>query len=398
MSVARRRSPVVPVDAALALLCGASTSSCAFVEATTHNLDELHAGDGRHKRSGNIQTPYAYIVSTGLKSLLRSVGSKNQVEQPTSAIEDPTETCVDELNRLAHFDAHDPRTAAQQTVYFAWLARFDPWNLSREIAVRQLGKAGVRLALAAHPEPAPVGAPASVDQVRDGVRQLVEAATPLVRDGDDSARAQFDAACAALGELVLDVEGGSRVLRAVSIIEAATNASDARFAALRELSLKLQRRCVVLALPEALVDAAPTEHIGSNPGWEHPRVRAAAVEACVRVWGEPKLAELLTQLANAERRPDDAPTIALMRAVAQRGLPTLPATIPERERADLVTKWTRSIVAVACESKEGQVRVAAMEALGRISGHGRASLREEDWQQWWTERVAAQARVETRAP
>jgi hypothetical protein len=40
---------------------------------------------------------------------------------------------------------------------------------------------------------------------------------------------------------------------------------------------------------------------------------------------------------------------------------------------------------------ESSVRVGAMRALGRVSGSGISSLREEDWQAWWLARVAQRA-------
>src|SRR5205085_1398711 len=52
---------------------------------------------------------------------------------------------------------------------------------------------------------------------------------------------------------------------------------------------------------------------------------------------------------------------------------------PRRTRDE----WLAAIYAQLSRRVEGDVRVHAMLALGRLSGAGFQSLREEDWQAWW---------------
>lgn len=368
--------------AAMLLLAG-----CQMAATNVHNLEELHWSDGRHKRTGHIWNDYEYAVRVGIRGLLKGFGSTANTDAPEK-IDDPLEVCVENLGRLVEFSDDDPWTAARQVELCARLAVEDPWHLAREIAVRELGRHGQRLALPAHPPKPQTGEPANVEAVRDALQGLVEASGPVLR-GEPEASKEFAAACEAMGALELDRDGAVRLLRSVAVLERMRPASDERLAPLRELGLHLQRTCVTLALESALRDEPPREVGGSNPGWNNPRVRAAAIEACVEAWGDTLLARLLLEFSPRER--DSERTLAFLRVIRRHGLPPPPPELSAEDRAKASEQWTEVVYRMATEHPEGEVRLAAMAALGRLSGREPYSVREEAWQDWWLARAGTQA-------
>ncbi len=360
----------------LLLALAALAGGCRVVGATAHNLDELHADDGRHQRSGRILTHSEYLLRNGLLGVVQGFGAKLGETKPKS-IEDPVETCVDQLNDLAGFDDSSPVTASLKVEHFARAAVLDPWNLSRVIAVRELGDAGQRLELSRHPEAAPRAGvePATPEQVRDALQAVLDATRTALDREDAESRELFAKACEAMAALPFEVEGGTRVLRSLNILLRAAASDDPRIEPLRKASLAVQRKLVWVALERARSDEPPASASGPHPGWPNPRVQAAAIRAGVDVWGDPKLREILSALGGLEPEP----LVAAMRQVARRGLPPGGGDDPARERRG----WTEAIVVLAGSHVDGTVRIAAMSALGRISGLGRTSLREEDWQTWW---------------
>jgi hypothetical protein len=287
---------------------------------------------------------------------------------------------------LASYDDKDPAVPPQKIDYCARIAVDDAWNLSRETAVRELGRQGERLHLADHPPATPIGAVAKVEDVREALRHLIQATGPVLQGGavSDEHLNAFDSACEAIRAMNLDLEGAARLLRGVAIIERARS-NNTHLARLHELSADLQRTCVRLALDAALKDAPPADVGGTDPGWNNPRVKAAAVEACVRAYGEPAYARFMGQL-NA-RDAETEHLFALLKLVERRGLPALEDATPEaRDQAH--ENWTTVIYRVATEHPDPRVRIAAMDALARVGHRDLYSLREEDWQAWWNARAA----------
>lgn len=373
--------------ALLSLATAFAASGCRFVGATTHNLAELHWSDGRHKRSGDLVSPLEWALRQGLQGIVTGAGGKLREETP-EPIEDPIGECADNLRDLERFDPADRRVARAQVEHFARAAVFDPWILSREIAVRGLGEAGRRLALGEHAVPAPPQSPATVEAVRDAVRALVQASG----GGDPEAQAQLGEACLAVRALEVDLDGALRILRTAAILEGATEAGGGTPEAVAELAEDFSRRCAAYALAHALRDEPPSERAGVDPGWRKGRVRAAAVAANVRAFGAPKYAEIVH--ATWMKELDVEVLTALCELIARRGFPEPPASVAENERAALLERWTERLVALAIDHPEGRARVAAMAALAVVSGRD-PSLREEDWQAWWTSHAAAR---EPRAP
>ncbi len=372
----------------LSLLLG----GCRFVGATDTNLRELHTEEGMHRRMARMTTHYGYATRVGLVGLLQSFGGKAQ-DASLQKVDDPLSTCVGALNELAGYDSRDTRVRALQIEHFSRVAVFDPWKLSREIAVNALGELGARLP-AWRPAPDPAGVRAAgVDELAPALQRLVRAANRLVRgsaaglalgseSGDGAAGETLEQAAHAVGELVLDLEGAPRALRACGLLERTRLASEPEFAAVRALRVKLEQRCVELALLAALDDAPPTayERLGADPGWDKANVQAAAVQASVRVWGPTMLAELLE---SARPREDDALRLAaLLYEVARLGLPPAPSEAEAQQAERLQSAWKRRVWLLATDHPDGLVRVAGLHALARIRGAGFASLREEAWLEW----------------
>lgn len=367
--------------------------ACRFVGATDVNLRELHTEEGLHRRSARVTTHYGYATRVGLVGLMRSLGAKAQ-DASLQKVEDPLAMCVESLNELARYDSSDAWVRALQIEHFSRVAVYDPWKLSREIAVDALGKLGARIGpwnSATRPEDAQY---ATVETLVPALQKLVRAANRLVRGAVDEAAAQGDAeappgeelslaaASEALEQLALDLQGAHRALRICSLLERTRLRSEPDFASVRRLRLKLEQRCVELALRAALSDAPPSEfeRLGADPGWRKANVQAVAVRACVRVWGEAALAELLTQASPR----DDAPLrlVALLNELERGGLPAAPKDASPEQAQRLQQAWTRRVWTLATDHPEGSVRIAGLGALGRISGRGRFSLRDEEWLGW----------------
>ena len=399
---------------ALALLA----AGCNVPGARIHNLKELHEDTGRHARSGNLVGAFEYYVLIGAGDLF---GDRlaNPGEGNSETFSNPLKSCLGNINALSRIETDDRRVTAAQVAMLSWLAIDDPWKLSREAAVRALGDHGARLGVTV-PPPRQVE-PVGVDEVRRALTELVSAVRtsgPLVpvelppaesspaepspagpspagpskgKRGAErplAVTAQLDAACARIEGLDLDRAGALRLLRGVGALATALPQSDARNRRLLVTLEGLQARCVSESLLAALKDSAPRNLGTGASGWGSERVRAAAVTACVKAFGDDALGELLLQL-NDERA--DAVVRAILVAVAKRGFPEPPAAVSEQERPLWIQRWTDLILLHAYDSPSGPVRVAAMRALSRISGGELDSLREEDWQAWRRERGTAAA-------
>jgi hypothetical protein len=373
---------------ALAAVFALATGACHLAGADMHNLDELHWTDGRHKRTGVIWNDYEYAIRVGLREFLHGFGAKINEGSP-EAIDDPLEICVNNLNDLIRHDSQDPWVAARQVEYCARIAVDDPWCLSREIAVRELAEHGERLDMREHPWVEPAADKATVEAVRDALARLVQAAGPVLRKESDTAQdAELAASCEAIGALVLDRQGALRLLRSVALIARGRD-SNQKLAPLRDVGVRLQRTCLSQALIAALKDDPPPDHSGSDPGWRNGRVQAAAIEGCARVWGPSMLGKLMLDFS--ARDPDAERMLGFLHAVRDHGLPPVPDAVPEADRARAPDLWTETILIVATESPDDRVRLAAMAALGTISGRQPYSAREEDWQSWWLARKESSA-------
>jgi len=362
---------------ALALALASAASACNFAGTRAHNLEVLHDPAGRHQRFGAIMSDFEYIWRVGLTKGVPGARAKGAGEEE---IKNPLALCVSNMSELADFKSEKPRTRSLQVLNFARFAVDDPWNLSREAAVRSLGEVGEGLEVPI--ESQREGDPAGVEEVRDAIARLLNAARSTLNFGElDPTLPEDDlaAACERIDTMPLDRDGALRLLRAGAMLESRTSARDERVAPLRATLVGLQRVCVREALQLALQDNPPRPVGSPYAGWESPRVRAAAVSACVRTFGEGALADFLRQLP-VEPSPEVA--TAIVGEIRARGLPRVPPGLAPEDAEGLRESWIESILQVATDNPDGTARITAMLALQTISDGAVRSLREEDWLAW----------------
>jgi len=356
--------------------------ACQFVGATDNNLRELHTEDGLHRRTAKVVSHYSYATSVAIAGALNRLGAKTQTFDAQS-IKDPLSTCVEALDELASYDSSDPWARALQIEHFSRLARFDPWSLSRERAVLELGRVGALVGPWTG-LPQPLGAePATSEQSLAAIQSVLRAAGQAAQEAAATATPErastpaLEAACAALAALELPLEASYRALRVCALLER-SRLSASELAPVLALRKQLEQRSIRLALLGALDDAEPNAgaRLGSDPGWNKGVVQAAAVTASIRVWGAPMLEKLLQDCDPRRDAPERM--IALMNGVARVGLSAATLPAPAEGGFDpLKLVWL-----IAMDHPDGAVRVAGLEALGRVSGRGRFSLRSEDWLEW----------------
>lgn len=375
MSSLARQAGLSPLRIVALLGLAALGGGCRFVGAKAANLDALHANAGRHSFVAVQETDLGWGSRTALSALTRSLG-RDAIEPSASAVEDPVESCQELLEALSEFDSDDFATGSTQVEYFARAAAFDPWASSREIALRELGRAGVRLELGA--KPVELGAAeASEAQADEALVKLVAATRKWFETRSGEARAELERTCAEVAALPLALADGLRILHGINVLLRTGVLRDPRLEPLKPLASALQRRVTTQALALALVDAPPFPDGGSDPGWPNERVQAAAVRAAVRIGGERKLAELLARTPFSSLGGERL--VAALECVAALGLPALEGERGAAQRA----QWAEAIYLTAVEHPDGRVRLAAMKALGKLSGRGLVTLRELDWQNWW---------------
>lgn len=362
----------------IALACGA----CTTVDSTLYNLEQLHPAPGQHAHAarmmGATQFEVRRVVSEGLEALGTSLADID--ERP---VDDPVETCLELLNDMRSWNATRFGIASTQVEQFARIALNDPWALSRELAVRELGVAGARIDAAKIVASPIAEVQPSREEFEAAQREVVESGLAALDDGTSESRARFERACDGLANLGLDVDLALEALADLNVVLRRAVDDDERTAPLRKLALVLQRRVIDSVLQRTLADSAPLGVQGSDPGWPNDRVQAASVEANVAVFGAERLAAIMA--LNPFRAREDERLIAVLEAIEQHGLPAANDEQTKALGGNAHHAWTATIVKTAAEHPEGRVRLAAMRALGKISGKGAFSLRFNDWYTWWIE-------------
>lgn len=392
----------------LVLSVGLGLSGCAQTGTRVHNLNQLHADNGQHLRSGQLMTDFAYAIHVGFLGVF--TGVDDPVEKQATRFDDPVKDCLENLILLGEFDIRDPRTRAVQIEWFARLAVEDAWGLSRQHSVQRLGRIGRDMGLTIDALPAPEAAVIGPDEARESLARLVAAVRPLVaRQGllptvgfhqtppawdeyAEDAPPELALVCEQIDAMSLDLQGALRMLRAAALLEASTASADARVAPLRATIERLGQVCLLRSLIAALSDRAPDGRAGSHPGWRNAKVRGAALHATVQVLGPDALIPFVQTL----QTQDDAVQLAALRLVELRGLPQ-PENATEDEWVRLRASWIESILRLAIDHANGQVRVRAMRALSTIRDSGSRSLSEDDWYAWWSDEVLPRA-LESASP
>ncbi|MBL8859491.1 MAG: hypothetical protein JNL28_13360 [Planctomycetes bacterium] len=341
------------------------TAACRVTEAKIYNLEQLHDENSHHRYRAALEGDWEYVLRHKLLSVFKLAGA-NLNEKSPSKVEAPADECLANLIALEEADPRDPFIAGRQVEWFARLSVEDPWSLSRERAVTGLAQAGERLAAGL---PRALGGdqvPATPEILAEHLTRVVKAMRAVIeRQGT---RAELLRACDDVRELDLDLAGARRALRVACELVKAAGTRDPDLEPLAAWNADLQRVCITRALALAIDD-------------KEPRVRAAALASSARIGGRAAVDTVLFDRLMRESEP--VVTIAIVDTLARLGPEALEDKPGGKSRGD----WLRALYTLVERSRDSEVRVHAMLALGRLSGSGLSSLREEDWQSWWYARA-----------
>ncbi len=346
--------------------------SCKIAEAHAHNLDQLHEDTGRHKRQASLVSGSDYALQQMVASLMRRKTFELRGDAPKK-VKDPLSVCVENLIELSQFEPETENASALQVEYFARYAVQDPWQISRQICVRALGVAGLRLNLAEHPPQAMSGEIATPEAVRNALTPMIHATTLSARGGEASTG--LAAACQAMAALNYDLDGLLRALPASSYLLRREPLGSKNRELLLALVVDLERRTVQQALDRASTDS-------------NSYVRAAAIEALVSARGREYLARSFPQLGTEIEPEVPLALLGMVRSIGLPGSTSVTADPAQTEREGELAL----LYQVATQHPVERVRISAMSTLSEVSGAGFRSLREEDWQTWWFARTQPVAR------
>ena len=240
-------------------------------------------------------------------------------------------------------------------------------------------------------DPADAANAAELSEGLRGLRTVLTAMAQTEDAVDETTRRDFEAACALLGRLEYDIEGGRRLLRVIAAFGQLPRLRAHDMAPLLELSEMVQRRVVALALIRGRYD-----HDG--------QVRAAAFRANHAAHGDAFLHEVLLALITPRSRDDEGNLLVtqLFQLVPELGDQPEPYEVVfdlvrEHGLPDAGAGTTSSAIAARMSQLHAlmqvthdfsafpdHVRALAMATLGDVSGAGFRSLREEEWARWWT--------------
>ena len=398
------RTPRENLGGAAFLLCGALLPGCKAVDkalgldfvdfpgSRLENLDRLHTPSGKHHYAvdfvGDLEYEFNRTGRTVGGLRLGKKSSNDPTSGPKESLADPSENCYELLQELFAFESDDDlRLSSMQITWAARILQDDPSPLSRELAALALGPHGRRIGIEG-PTFLRVDVPRADADMTAALLTPVIANWRSLRQGapaSDSLRDSLEE----LRGTTFDLAGTRRVLPALAGLMAGGEPGQAGYDELAATVLDFQRRAVEYSLWEAYDRRQPSS-----------RVRAAAVTASVEAGGRTMLARFVGSTLAAERRfgreRDGELLVAILRLVAEEGLPEALEGIEPGEFESLQEEWLGQIVAVAVEDYDSQVRVQAMKALARVTD-GPSSLREEDWEEWYYQR-AVRRRAEAGLP
>src|SRR5262245_63477014 len=117
---------------------------------------------------------WGWAIRTGLGKIAGGTGL-DVSNKDESAVEDPCQVCLENMVGLAGRDSEDPDVRAAQVDIYARYAKIDPWSLTRERCVIQLGKLGELVGLREAPVEPATGPVATPDDAREALAALVRA-------------------------------------------------------------------------------------------------------------------------------------------------------------------------------------------------------------------------------
>jgi hypothetical protein len=280
--------PVLRSIAALGLLLA---GSCRTAEVASANLDQLMGEDNSFRYSGNIQSGVDYLLRSVIDTSWFSEDSILNAESIVP-IENPTRVALDNLLALREgsLSLSGPFLEAERVRQFTRYAAFCPSALCRERAFLELGPHAARVEVPALVALGPRGA-ANAVELAEGLRGLRGVLVQLALSGEgvnETTRRDFEAACALLGRLEYDIEGGRRLLRVIAAFGELPSLRERDLEPLLELNLQVQRRVIALALVRGRYDPSGA-------------VRAAAFRANYAAHGAAFLQEALLALVSPRR-------------------------------------------------------------------------------------------------
>lgn len=375
------------VAAVIVLAAGCRTTSVA-----TQNLDAVLGSNDTLRYQGDTTSLFNEVFA-GTISRLTLGFAKASEEAALDPIKNPTRLGLENLLMLSR-SRQGPRAwrENEQVRVMARYARFAPSQLLRERALIELGAHGKRLGVEAAFELPERSANAadlmvSLDGLVDATKAL------LANSSSETAKADFDAAVALLERADYDVQGGTRLLRAIGPFLRGVGLPGAQREALEGLSLDVQRRCVREALQFGLIDRSPV-------------ARAAAFHGGIEAFGEPFLVEATLALV-----PSAFSSPAIRERFNSFGIPSTPPNFTEvflsvaaalqetglPEAAQLETVESKELERVLYSALHfvalndllfpERARNAAMRALGVMAGGELVTYREEEWDDWFKTRA-----------
>jgi hypothetical protein len=349
------------------------------------NLERLHTPSGMHHYAVHLVGDVEYAFNRSGRTIggvrIGKPDDSMAQEGRKNTLSDPSETCYELLGELLDFDSEDDlRLASMQVTWCARIIQTDPSPLSRERATLALGMHGRRVSIDG-PRFLPIEMPrADADQTAHLLTGVVANWRGL-RQGTALA-GELGASLQELSSTRFDLDGARRVLPALAGLLGGAYPGEPGYAQLSEVTLEFQRRTIELALWHAY---DRPESAG--------RVRAAAVTASVEADGVAMLARFVgTSLATERRRGADRDAdlvIEILRLVALLGLPESLEEFGDEQFQEVREGWLAQLMGLAIGDPDSQVRVKAMQALTKVTD-GPGTLREEDWEEWYHQRVMRQ--------
>ncbi|MDF1837078.1 MAG: hypothetical protein P1V35_04360 [Planctomycetota bacterium] len=375
----------------MALVMGTLTSSCQDTAVASSNLDALLDNNNHLRHYAAVQSGWKYYISTMFDPSIFGVDSATWLREEV-AIHDPAYVALENLLILA--DGKGAREAHRQVIQVRQFSRFatrSPGNLVRERSILELSVHAKRLGLIDLKDvvdPAESETPnANAADLSTLMAGLIDTLEPVLLESSNPTPTQladFALACGQFDESVIEIDGLWRVLKAIETFAARVDLKRDDLAPLLDLSERLQRRSVALALAAGSVDPSP-------------RVRAATLQSSFAAFGHPVLQEALNQLrrdqpAEGQSRfgwsvafvVEDTVATTLFTLLARYGWPHLgiPGSYEWRDNRFQDLRSALTIVHNTAQFNS-TTRTKAMQALGVLMPDGPQGLHEELWTSWW---------------